>query len=446
MCWASTKWTLLTVGLLGGILAILQVFEMWQLTDLKYSRKYVVNTEVNDVPIILWWTSSFGEDERYRHCGDKQCYFTKKRSSVTNPLLKAILFYGSNLELDDLPIPRKKHVRWALFHEESPRNNPMFIYQSALGLFNYSATFSRYSDVPLTLLSLPGERELITTSYFLPVKEKNLLLVTKKLAPVLYIQSNCDTPNDRDSYIAELMKYIPVDSYGACLNNRRLPESLTVNYLEKLDADEFLTFAGQYKFTLAFENAVCDDYITEKLWRPLIVGSVPIYYGSPSFKDWLPNNTSAIAVEDFESPKDLADFVIKLNNDNENYEKYLVHKMSDNDNRRITNHRVLAALRARSRNSESLFGDTIRNFECHVCEKLHNTKSLSTVTKKQFNCSLPKSVVPLKKNVSNLWTYQFSIDKCSAKLLVQHVSNGTKINIDSFTRKAFEMYENNDCE
>lgn len=60
--------------------------------------------------------------------------------------------------------------------------------------------------------------------------------------------------------------------------------SLKTDYLDKLDSDEFLRFVGQYKFTLAFENAVCDDYITEKLWRPLIVGSIPIYYGSPSFK------------------------------------------------------------------------------------------------------------------------------------------------------------------
>lgn len=51
-----------------------------------------------------------------------------------------------------------------------------------------------------------------------------------------------------------------------------------------LNEDTFLQFAAQYKFTLSFENAVCDDYITEKLWRPLIVGSVPIYYGSPTFK------------------------------------------------------------------------------------------------------------------------------------------------------------------
>lgn len=47
---------------------------------------------------------------------------------------------------------------------------------------------------------------------------------------------------------------------------------------------ELLNKIGDYKFSIAFENALCEDYITEKLWRPLIVGSVPIYIGSPSVK------------------------------------------------------------------------------------------------------------------------------------------------------------------
>lgn len=45
---------------------------------------------------------------------------------------------------------------------------------------------------------------------------------------------------------------------------------------------DFLRLTAKYKFTLAFENAVGDDYITEKLWRPLTVGSIPVYLGSPS--------------------------------------------------------------------------------------------------------------------------------------------------------------------
>lgn len=114
--------------------------------------------------------------------------------------------------------------------------------------------------------------------------EKSRLIKQKKLAPVLYIQSNCDTMNGRDLYVSQLMKLISIDSYGTCINNKHLPKQLKENYLSHLDSDEFRKFVGQYKFTLAIENAVCEDYITEKLWRPLIVGSVPIYYGSPSFK------------------------------------------------------------------------------------------------------------------------------------------------------------------
>lgn len=43
-----------------------------------------------------------------------------------------------------------------------------------------------------------------------------------------------------------------------------------------------MNFVSRYKFVIAIENAMCEDYITEKLWRPLMVGSVPIYLGSPS--------------------------------------------------------------------------------------------------------------------------------------------------------------------
>lgn len=47
---------------------------------------------------------------------------------------------------------------------------------------------------------------------------------TKNLAPVLYIQSDCDTASERDYYVLELMKHIRVDSYGACINNAQLDD------------------------------------------------------------------------------------------------------------------------------------------------------------------------------------------------------------------------------
>ncbi len=42
---------------------------------------------------------------------------------------------------------------------------------------------------------------------------------------------------------------------------------------------EFLKLLAKYKFVIAIENAVCDDYLTEKLWRTLQLGSVPLYLG-----------------------------------------------------------------------------------------------------------------------------------------------------------------------
>ena len=53
-----------------------------------------------------------------------------------------------------------------------------------------------------------------------------------------------------------------------------------VEPLEGYEHDDFYSLTAKYKFTLAMENAHCNDYVTEKLWRPFMLGSVPIISGS----------------------------------------------------------------------------------------------------------------------------------------------------------------------
>lgn len=51
-----------------------------------------------------------------------------------------------------------------------------------------------------------------------------------------------------------------------------------------LDDVAFFRWAARYKFTMAMENYACNDYVTEKLWRPLRLGSIPIVFGAPNVR------------------------------------------------------------------------------------------------------------------------------------------------------------------
>ena len=192
----------------------------------------------------------------------------------------------------------------------------------------------------------------------------------KGLAPIIYVQSDCHTPSDRERYVKELMKYIEIDSYGRCLNNRKMP--VEIDGFLKLQSPDYYKFLAQYKFNIAFENAVCNDYMTEKLFRPFEVGAVPIVMGSPLAKDWMPNERSGIFVNDFKHPRELAEFIKYLNSNDDEYEKYLAYK----DPKHITNEFLHKALKERPWRilgewDKVNFGHRMyAGFECHVCDRI----------------------------------------------------------------------------
>lgn len=87
-------------------------------------------------------------------------------------------------------------------------NNYVLSHGPGIRLFNHTATFRRESDYPLTLQWLPS-LEYLLEPVAVSLGEKNRLR-KEGLAPVLYMQSHCDVPSDRDRYVKELMKYIKV--------------------------------------------------------------------------------------------------------------------------------------------------------------------------------------------------------------------------------------------
>ncbi|UYV79482.1 FUT11, partial [Cordylochernes scorpioides] len=311
-------------------------------------------------PLIIWWTPNLfphiesGEVEI--NCKIGTCITSNNRTLQNDPRTSAFIFYGTEMDVEDMPIPREKNHRWALLHEESPMNNYILSHNLGLRLFNYTSTFSRRSDYPLTTQYIPSINYLIERK---PVELKIKNELRKKgFAPVLYIQSNCNVASDRDRYIIELSKYIQIDSYGECLQNKTLPKHLSTS--ENFNSTEFLDYISQYKFHLAFENAICDDYISEKLFRALHVGSIPIYRGSPSVEDWLPSTTSAILTHDYLNPKELAKDILRIDQDDELYNTYLNYKEPDG----FANDFLEEHLAKRE------WGEFISGFECYVCDQL----------------------------------------------------------------------------
>lgn len=67
--------------------------------------------------------------------------------------------------------------------------------------------------------------------FVVDTKTKSALRKTENLAPVLYIQSDCGAPSDRDEFVKLLKKHIQIDSYGRCLHNKDLPEQYVVTNL-----------------------------------------------------------------------------------------------------------------------------------------------------------------------------------------------------------------------
>jgi hypothetical protein len=87
-----------------------------------------------------------------------------------------------------------------------------------------------------------------------------------------------------------------------------------------------LEIIAHYKFTLAFENACGQDYVTEKFFDPLVAGSVPVYLGAPNVEDFAPGDQCYINVADFPNPKALAEYLMALGRDDAAYRAYFAWK------------------------------------------------------------------------------------------------------------------------
>lgn len=133
---------------------------------------------------------------------------------------------------------------------------------------------------------------------------------------VCWLVSNCQTQSNREVYVNNLKRYIDVNVYGKCGNNS-CPHSQAI--------DCYRWLSQRCKFYLSFENSLCTDYSTEKLYYAMMTDMVPIVMGGDDYMRYLPSH-SYINVADFASPKVLARYLKALNKDEDSYMAYFKWK------------------------------------------------------------------------------------------------------------------------
>ncbi|XP_053498475.1 4-galactosyl-N-acetylglucosaminide 3-alpha-L-fucosyltransferase 9-like [Ictalurus furcatus] len=273
-------------------------------TLLKQNQILMENNEENQNldTIMLIWSWPFGFKFDVKGCspqfGIKGCQITDDRSQYHKA--HGVMFHHRDIG-DDLPnlqkMPRPPHQKWVWMNWESPDNSAR--HNEADHLFNLTANYQKDSDVwvPYGRILEASEKD---KPFEIPPKDKI----------VCWIVSNWNPNFRRVKYFNELNKHIKVEAYGRHFNR----------YVRDEDYNKILSSC---KFYLSFENSIHKDYFTEKLFKPLKFGTVPVVLGPPreNYEEFIPAE-SFIHVDDFKSPQELAEHLTLLDKDQKMYEQY----------------------------------------------------------------------------------------------------------------------------
>ncbi|XP_042217518.1 alpha-(1,3)-fucosyltransferase C-like [Homarus americanus] len=276
-------------------------------------------------------------------CEVDTCMMTANRSFVPLQEFDALIFHFRAVERDKLPQRRSPHQRWVFWEVESAS----YIYQDPgyyNNMFNWTMTYRRNSDIPypygqVTPITSPSPTTInLNTNY-----------AAGKTKMAAWFVSNCISHSRREKLVRFMQKFIKIDVYGKC-GPLECSRDTTHQCYQMLERD--------YKFYLSFENSLCKDYVTEKLFSVLQYNVVPVVLGLGDYASITPPH-SHINVLDFESLDSLTDYLKYLDSNDTAYNEYF----------RWKGHYVV----------ENGWSNKARRF-CDLCKKLHQDNTAKTYT------------------------------------------------------------------
>ncbi|XP_053378001.1 glycoprotein 3-alpha-L-fucosyltransferase A-like [Mercenaria mercenaria] len=239
----------------------------------------------------------------FRTCKYSNCKMSFDKTDANRS--HAIIFDGRFMPRY-LDFTRQNGQVWIFGAHESPLTygaGGNWWYRNTEYTFNWTMTYDRDN----TDIFLPYG-EILKRKHEERRDFKSLALNRNKT--LLMITSHCKTHSKRQEYVDQLKRYIDVDILGRC--GKKWDCGIHFTH----DENCFQILNTTYKFYLAFENALCHQYITEKFYDNFNYDLIMLTRGGSKreTKTLFPKGTY-LATEDFKSIKDLGTYLKNLSVD-----------------------------------------------------------------------------------------------------------------------------------
>lgn len=221
-------------------------------------------------------------------------------------------------------VPPKKPFgqRWVFnFFFESPIYNGQRVAKDVVSAVSQQAdwtmTYSSRADI------FDPWNRFVPRNASLDLEKPNRNYARGRQYLLLWLVSNCAAP--RMKFFTQLQRLLPTDSvhiYGTCGKPSPCPGR---NLADACYRELF----SKYWFYAAFENQRCDGYITEKFFRGLLHGMVPIALGGFSRHDYASLGVPDYAyvnVDDYGSLAHLAERLINISRNDDLYNTFFKWK------------------------------------------------------------------------------------------------------------------------
>ncbi|KAK6183843.1 hypothetical protein SNE40_006433 [Patella caerulea] len=272
-------------------------------------KKQLSNMEVHRYKTIvvlnrhMWFLRGAKPGHGYfSHCEYKMCELSFDERKISSSA--AIMFYGVSYPSKPPPTRNNPDQVWILAAWESPIYMHGASWENEVwkNKINWTMTYRIDSDIPT-----PGGKVAKDKS---KIRDYDAIM-KKKTKLIGWVVSHCRTQSKREDYVKHLEKVVPVDIFGRCGMSK--------------PTNVFGLLNTTYKFYLSFENSLCKDYITEKLFDRQNLDVVPIVRGIGNYTLFYPK-TSFIDTRDFKSAEELGEYLQYLDRNNTAYVQYLKAK------------------------------------------------------------------------------------------------------------------------